>query len=674
VTARYRPPRWPLAVALLGTAIFALPHGAFAWAIADAASCLDEGRRTGSPDPSVCAEKADHFERLARVPWLAERAHLGAEELRARSAMEAYLGGSVGEPSLEARARGAEAVSREELALSCGSKRLTLGELGPQVGAPNLGNLALLQGDRPTLLAGYDGFALWYVRSAVLDAALIEGDLSRAGSIAARYAEFDPYDPDLRTQVGALLCLGDAPKRGLELVRLIEEARARDRNAAMARDWGAERTLSMACAALAKLPPLAEPEAVAGDNNARDAQAALRLRLADSLPERSAAAEIAEALLLGEPLGSASARFALLASLVHATHPENPQHTARLARPREARGEQAIFPLPPISIARWLERPRAPRTVASALAYEDAAQHLASLADTRGLAELDRNTLALASGALALSAAFAHAGSGDRARREASEQAFSHAAERLGLHPADRALGRSTLLWLADQPDRALTALDEGLGDLAEARPDTRAELHAQRAALLAVVGRAPEAAAEAEATLSAVSRESEPRVRVLAAWTRAAFGSPPAASGPPAWVWAGYASPTWSLAEPWQEELVAKNLAAWEAAVALPEAEQRSARHLALSQRGDAPRALLPYLVLVGRLAGSADTEVWLDAMTSVDARRFSVRAYAFARAQAAFARGAADAGATWRAHERALAIAASDPTKLEIAAYLGL
>lgn len=674
MTARYRPPRWPLAVALLGTAVFALPHGALAWAIADAASCLDDGRRTGSPEPAQCASKAETFETLASVPWLTERAHLGAEEVRARAAIEAYVGGCVGAPSVETRARAAEAVSVEERAVRGASKRLTLGELGPQVGAPNLGTLASLHGDRPTLLAGYDGFALWYVRTAVLEAALLEGDLPRAGTIAARYAEFDPYDPDLRTQVGAVLCLGDAPKRGLELVRLIEEARARDRNAAMARDWGAERTLSMACAARAKLPPPAEPEAVAGDNDARDAQAALRLRLADSLPERSAAAESAEALLLGEPLGSASARFALLASLIHATHPTSPQHTARLARPREARGERAIFPLPPISIARWLERPRAPRTVATALAYEDAAQHLASLADTPELADLDRDTLGLAAGALALSAAFAHAGSGDPARRAASEQAFAQAAERLRLHPADRALGRSTLRWLADEPDRALVALDEGLRDLTEARADTRVELHAQRAALLAVVGRAPEAAAEAEAAMAAVTRETEPRARVLAAWTRAAFGSPPAASGPPAWVWAGYASPTWSLDEPWQEELVTKNLAAWEAALALPEAEQRSARHLALSQRGDAPRALLPYLVLVARLAGDNDAEVWLDAMTSADARRFSLRAYAFARSQAAYARGAADVGATWRAHERALAQVAAHPDKLEIAAYLGL
>jgi hypothetical protein len=67
-------------------------------------------------------------------------------------------------------------------------------------------------------------------------------------------------------------------------------------------------------------------------------------------------------------------------------------------------------------------------------------------------------------------------------------------------------------------------------------------------------------------------------------------------------------------------------------------------------------------------------DVELWLDALTTTDARRLPLRTYAWLRAEAARMRGDQTSGATWAKRRRDLIAVATDPTRAEIARFLGL
>ena len=135
-----------------------------------------------------------------------------------------------------------------------GSKRITLEDLGASVSAPEVGRYAYEVGDRATLLRNAETLVEWPVRLHALQAALMEGDVPRALAIAKHYAGFYPSDEDLRTAVAAMLCIGDDPGRGLELLEQVQTGRSSLRHEGMARDFGEVRSLMMACAALAKRP------------------------------------------------------------------------------------------------------------------------------------------------------------------------------------------------------------------------------------------------------------------------------------------------------------------------------------------------------------------------------------------------------------------------------------
>ncbi len=148
------------------------------------------------------------------------------------------------------------------------------------MGAPDLGRSAEVFGDRATLLARFDTFPEWHMRLRALEAAWMEGDTARAQTIAKRLAEFDPRDEDLRTTVGAALCLGDAQAKGISFLASIQNDRAAQRHENWARNWGNVRAVMVACAALAKVPPLDQPaQGDGGKGDEVEARAALRLRL-----------------------------------------------------------------------------------------------------------------------------------------------------------------------------------------------------------------------------------------------------------------------------------------------------------------------------------------------------------------------------------------------------------
>jgi hypothetical protein len=98
----------------------------------------------------------------------------------------------------------------------------------------------------------------------------------------------------------------------------------------------------------------------------------------------------------------------------------------------------------------------------------------------------------------------------------------------------------------------------------------------------------------------------------------------------------------------------------------------RRQVRYTAWSHRGDAPPGLTPY-VHAGALLGDAEfsaeqTEIWLDALTAFDNRRFSIRQVAFARWRAAAWRGAREAAEVWRKRYLTLARLGEAPETAEL------
>src|SRR6185503_2586038 len=116
------------------------------------------------------------------------------------------------------------------------------------------------------------------------------------------------------------------------------------------------------------------------------------------------------------------------------------------------------------------------------------------------------------------------------------------------------------------------------------------------------------------------------------------------------------------------------QNLSVWGAALRANDSDQRAFRYALLRQRGDMPDALVPYLAVAAKLAGKGDAEVWLDAVMAADAPRFSMRAYAWARAQAARGRGDRTAYVLWTGRLKTLAKVAGDEERAELARLLGI
>jgi hypothetical protein len=133
----------------------------------------------------------------------------------------------------------------------------------------------------------------------------------------------------------------------------------------------------------------------------------------------------------------------------------------------------------------------------------------------------------------------------------------------------------------------------------------------------------------------------------------------------------------SWLTPEAESPIALARALAAWESARRATSEEKRALRYAAFTDhRGDAPRALAPYLALAAELVppGEGDVEIWLDAFSTTVARRTTMRAYTWARAEAARFRGDAEAAARWSNSYRTLARLASSPDDAELAAALGI
>jgi hypothetical protein len=571
-----------------------------------------------------CQDAEATFVRLSKVPWTRHDATYRYEELRARRAMIDYQEATAGTPDLEARTRAASILTGHQDIVEEGSQRIALEELGLPVGAPHAGKAAVARGDRATLLDRWDHVGLWSVRVHAMRAAMMEGDLARLDAIAARYAEFDPRDADLRTAVGAALCLGPDPGRGLQLLARVAGDRAAKRSAGMARNFGAERAVQEACADLASIEPPELPlDRDAGIADAVEVRAVQALRLARGELELKEARAEARALLLGDagPVGPGlsptvpHARASLMAELIVADPTLDAASAIQLARRRET-SEPSLAPEGPVG-ATWLLRDRAEAPFVPAFTFERAASRLEELKQAPAAAALQLHATAVLA----------------RAGREAEAEASARRTASLAGWPTPRAEA-----WLASVRAVAAGRLDG---------PD-------------APSGDQPPAEERIEARLWDLVR-----------------GRAPGSSSVPLDQWAGFADPV----ARWRSVETDRALASLDplAAATMPAdpAARRQARLTFLRRRGDAPDALVPWTLLVARLAPpDADTgahEVWLDTALAIDAPRFTLREVAFARAAAARARGDEATAATWDTRLRTLRAVLDDPRKAVIARFLG-
>ncbi|MFT3764880.1 MAG: hypothetical protein QM820_05085 [Minicystis sp.] len=672
--------RWQLGLVAVAAAAFAMPVAFLAHGTERARACVASYEAPRGPELPDCKREVRWFVGPSHIPWTATPARYRAEELSLRTVVAAYHDAAVGRPDAEALGSTIAALAAAEKVVQNGSQRIALEELGSAVGAPDAGRSAMLLGDRRSLLARADLWPHWTTRLRTLEAALLEGDMARVGSIARRYAEFDPRDEDLRSAVAALLCLDGGGKRGLELLATVQDERSKNRHESWARNWGEVRATIVACAAKAGLPTPPAPERwEAGSNDLLEARTALRLRLlargADATLIDDAAASVIQTLKKGGL--PPHARVRLIAALLATGARIEPADVAAIATPRAADGEPPLRPpARALTAVEWLAEGRGLRVMATGAALRDGAAKLRRIEATPDLSAEDRRMLTEAAAAAAVDAARALAAAGDAA---AAAEVLSQAGGTLGAD--ERALARSSAWYVAGDAARALAEIDR---DPAGSPPALRAAWLLQRAESLASLGRRDDAARAALAADEAVIAADDRALDVRAQWTRLAFArtrraSIAASPGDRAWPWVGPLATPSSWLEPPAEgpDAFARALAFWDAARRASPEDRRAIRYAAVNRHGgDAPRALPPYLLLAGDLlaAGEGDVEVWLDAFAVTASRGASLRAYAWSRAEAARFRGDGAVAARWSERYRALVKLAAPAENAELAAILGI
>ncbi|UQA57905.1 hypothetical protein [Polyangium aurulentum] len=687
---------WALSFGLVAGLVAGVPEAMLATATRGAQRCLAGYEAPRGPERPACGGEVEWMLLPARVPWTAHRARYRAEELSARIAALDYVDAAVGTPSQTSLAAAVEAIERSKDVVTKGSQRLAMEDLGRSIGAPDVGRDAALLGDRQTLLARGEAWIDWRTRLAALRAALVTGDMKRAEALAQRYADFDPRDEDVRTAVSAVLCMGEASARGFEMLDLVQNDRAARRYEGMARDFGEVRALIVACAARAGRPPHPLPDTLkAGGLDASEARAVLRVELASAHGGASAEAAIRAAIALLEEPRTRGARMALLASVLAAGADLDAADAARLARPREGEAETP----PSRSLARtaldWLAEDRPPlgdadpRPLVAGATYAAAARAVQGLEARKDLDKAVAAELRSARGSLWLEAAAALGREGDG---EGATRAADEAAGALAVGPIARGLLRSNAYLLAGDRERALAELATDTTPARAGDQGTVAHVRAatlvQRAELLGALGRRAEAV-EVVAAAERVARNVDPFLWARARWLEAVLATVREDSaraptseeitGGVALPWVGFAnllSPHRELAPPDREALINRALTLWSYALASPARSRRALRWAALDVRGDAPPWLGTHLALAGRLLGpgEGDPEVWLDAFAALDAPRFSLRQYAFARAEAARLRGDPASAARWEERYRTLRSIASDPARAQMARHLDL
>lgn len=419
-------------------------------------------------------------------------------------------------------------------------------------------------------------------------------------------------------------------------------------------------------------------------------------------------------------------RLSLLALVMGSLYPPSPAQVVNLV----PRSEDPPFVRPEAMTALdWQLEARGLRPIAPASSVRRAAERLGEMAAASRVDAPSAAALRAASGALWIEAgkALALEGKVDQALaaldRGSTEAQWSKPAIALARSSA-RALGGDVAAALAEidalGPElRSPPASGSPPGsaeDPGTAMPVLAALLF-QRAELLAMMppqadepARAAARKRLAQAALDADLAASASAVLLLdvrARWMRLAFVRAPDGSPlrpgtevdasrlipPRTWPWVGEIAPDSkpsfpaasssaapvaagesSLDRRWEGPL-ARALSAWSAAVTAPAPERLALRYALLSTRGDAMPAPLAYLSLATELlGGQGSVEVWLDAVMAFGSRAASLRMFTWVRWQAAMRRGDQERAAEWWRRFEALRAITSDPTRAEIAAFLGI
>lgn len=465
---------------------------------------------------------------------------------------------------------------------------------------------------------------------------------------------------------------------------------------------------------------------------AREREAALAGAMS-LLRENAGASEDTDDASVGVELRTPGTRAAILAAILASGRDLTAAQVIELGRPWLAGGEAPLLPSRAITALDWMLDARGVGPVIAAKALERAAERARVIGDqARAAAPSEAKALDAIAGALFIEAAKAYAKARDEA---AAIHAIERGGElALESKPAT-ALARSSARYVTGNIEEALAELDAA-PELAVIAPPSgvdaslrliRAAALIQRAELLAALrskrdqkldGATAKAAAEAAiaADLEA-ALAGDPAQSARARWTRLALakhaGAPPlrpetevdvrprlsaalasrsplaidgSADRPPShkgagpdrpFPWVGLipdAPPTSGAPLP-REPALSASLSLWSAIRSAPADERRALRYMLMKSRADVAASPLAELELATEVLGdSGDVEIWLDALTAIDARVMSHRSYTWLRALAASWRGDAAAASRWTQSYKALCVIASDPTRAELARFLGI
>ena len=697
----------------------AIPEALLSRGTKQAQECFARFAAPRGPETPPCGEAISPLRIAGRFPWTTNRARYRIEEIGVRMAHEEYVDAAVGKPSHEALARAAEAIEHQTQVVQNGSTRVTLVELGPSVGTPDLGRDADEMGDRQTLLERGEQWFNWRVRLSTLRAALLNGDLEKTKSLAKRYAVDDPRDPDIRSAVATLLCMGPDLDKGSKMLAFIQDDRASRKYEGLSRDYGEVRALLTACLAQLRLPPPPIPtNSNAGSADAVEQRALLRLRLANTpaaeTSQTPALATIVR-LLEGGPR-SPGARLAFLTALLTTDPKQDPARIVRFAKPKF--DEPPLGPSILFTALEWVtdHRPATgdeePPSILPGQTFVLAAQTLEKLeadlaepADTpkdapteksdkpateptrdAAVSETLRRELVQLRGAILLEAAASLTRDGDI---DAALQAADSAARALELNAAAHHLLRSNIHWLSGDREKALADIETDLsGELALDPKENRlgAVLLTQASELAMSLGKTDQARKHAQKAEGLAASAKDARTFARARWMLAALGDLKLEpmkledlSRPLPFPSMGFANPM----SPWrvgdhdkQRALVDQALSPWVSLASAEPPTRRAGRWAASHSRGDAPPWLAVHLLLASRLLNPSegDMEVWFDALLALDQRRFSLRSYAFARAEAARMRGDMATATMWDERFRKLCKLASEVPYYEFTRHLDI
>jgi hypothetical protein len=272
---------------------------------------------------------------------------------------------------------------------------------------------------------------------------------------------------------------------------------------------------------------------------------------------------------------------------------------------------------------------------------------------------------------------------------DAALTAADDAARILDLSKYVRGLLRSNVFWLSGDRDKAFEALEidgSAVGSVNALANQLLAAISLQQSELAKSLGKTDVALRAAKSAEQFATAANDPALFARARWNLAAFGEvkadPPrkeditkAAPFPPM----GFAHPL----EPWRsvdhdkrQALIDRALAPWVSLATADPTLRRAGRWAALRSRGDVPPWLSVHAFLASRLVEPSDgePEVWLDALLAFDQRRFSLRSYAFARAEAARMRGDTATAAIWDGRFRTLCKVAAELPNYEFTRHLDI